>query len=122
MKCCKSIVPLGAAEHELDRVEIEIMELAHAFRTTLETIPRRVPYIFAETDRPPTNTERPVGLVWQAGDWDDRRSVDFHELTRLFDLSGIEMLILENNARKAGWIEGYGCIAAGQSFAAMPIG
>ncbi len=65
--------------------DVEIMELPYVFRSTLHTIPRRIPYIRVE----PAELDRssPVlGLVWRAGDRDPRRSIPFRllqPLTRL---------------------------------------
>src|ERR1051326_1657074 len=60
--------------------EIEVMDLPHVFRTTLETVPRNVPYL--SVDGALVQAQRPVfrregllnvGLVWSAGNWDSRR-------------------------------------------------
>jgi len=78
-------VPLhdGALEVEYD-VDIEVMELAFALRATERTMPR-VPYLQAaakqsRSKRNAHDGEIHVGLVWRAGDWDERRSIDLRLL------------------------------------------
>ena len=80
------LIPLedSAVEVAYD-VDVEIMELPYVFRSTLHTIPRRVPYIRvepAELDR----SSLTIGLVWRASDRDPQRSIPFRllqPLTRL---------------------------------------
>lgn len=64
-------------------VDVEIMELAHAFRTILSD----VPYLQAAPIAAPERAGLKVGLVWQAGDWDERRSIPLQLLTSLPDVS-----------------------------------
>jgi len=67
-------------------VDVEIMELAHVFRTTIETLPTSVPY-FGVDPMPLVRNRRPaVGLVWRAGEWDEQRSIPFGELSPLLEL------------------------------------
>jgi len=72
------LLPLhdGAPDGDYD-VDIEVMELPHAFRSTLATLPRTVPYIHVPpadlTSLPPA--AKRVGLFWQTGNWDPRRAV-----------------------------------------------
>ena len=80
-------------------VDIELMELPHALRVTLETLPCRVPYLrgrrtgvqpFAPLRGTPT-----VGVVWQSGDWDPRRSIPASLIGGLMRLEGIEWQVLQ---------------------------
>jgi hypothetical protein len=70
-------------------VDVEIMELAHIFRTTVDTIPSDVPYLDVPRSNRP-RARRRVGLVWRGGDRDDGGSIPFdlvdRFLTRLTDL------------------------------------
>ena len=67
-------------------VDVEIMELPHVLRTTLETLPRAVPYVHVQPlDLRPTDRLR-VGLVWRAGDWAEHRSIPFQSLQPLVDV------------------------------------
>ena len=103
------LLPLhdGTPEAAYD-ADVEIMELPHIFRTTLGTIPRAVPYLHVEPRRLADEGRLAVGLVWQAGDWDERRSVPFGLLAPLAAVPGIELFILQANATAAGWQAGVG--------------
>lgn len=104
------LLPLhdGTPEVAYD-VDVEIMELPHIFRTTLNTIPRKIPYLSAEPLSLAAGAANlAAGLVWRAGDWDPRRHLSFHDLLPLFALSGIQVYILQAGAKEAGWQEGYG--------------
>lgn len=90
-------------------VDLEIMELPHLLRTTLSTIPRRIPYLYADPlQLPCSDTDLQVGIVWRAGDWDLRRHLSFESLLPLFEMEGVQLVILQGNAADAGWREGYG--------------
>jgi hypothetical protein len=90
----------GAPDADYD-VDIEIMELAYAFRTTLGTIPAKVPYLHVPHDedgdgdapgrRGDHGVDRscPVGIAWRAGGWNPDRSIDFTLLTPWFDDIGL---------------------------------
>jgi hypothetical protein len=65
-------------------VEVESTELPYLFRTTLESIPRDIPYI--RTKRNWLIEETPklkVGLCWCGGSYDPRRSIHLSELEPL---------------------------------------
>jgi hypothetical protein len=67
-----------------DYVEVESTELPYLFRTTLESIPRDVPYI--RPRRNPRIEQAPklrVGLCWCGGSYDPRRSIHLSELEPL---------------------------------------
>lgn len=88
-----------------DEVEIEVMELPHALRTTLATLPAEVPYIHVKPILAPcARGPRPrVGLVWQSGSWDATRSVAPELMARLTGLSGINFRILQRGPGLAAW-------------------
>jgi hypothetical protein len=104
------VLPLhdGEPEAEAD-VELELSELAHLFRTRLETIPARVPYLripasSAAVERatpragdelvaskrlaPARAPARRIAFAWRAGDWDPRRSIPPELAARM--LSGVD--------------------------------
>jgi len=58
-------------------VDIELMEVPHALRSTLRTLPRQVPYFDIPSARARVGGAGPIraGVVWQSGDWDSRRSI-----------------------------------------------
>jgi hypothetical protein len=104
------LLPLhdGTPEVNYD-VDVEIMELPHIFRTTLETLPATVPYLHVEPlPIAPQNGKQKIGLVWQAGGWDKRRDVPFELLHPLFEMEHVEIIILQADAEKAGWQQGFG--------------
>jgi hypothetical protein len=81
------LLPLHDGDPGVDRdVEVEIMELPHVFRTTLETIPSDVPYLHVAPAALPRAGRPRVGLVWRAGDWLPHRSVPFPSLSPLLSL------------------------------------
>ena len=86
----------GTPDVEYD-VDIEVMELPYAFRTTLSTVPREVPYLAAFPLALGGSRPR-VGIVWQAGEWDTRRWIALHELAPLFSETGICWFSLQLDA------------------------
>lgn len=96
------LLPLheGAPGVEYD-VDVEIMELAHVFRT----VPGDVPYLQAAPIAVPAGAGLKVGWVWQAGDWDRRRSLPLRLLPSLPDVS---FYALQRGASLADWREEMG--------------
>lgn len=95
------LLPLhdGSPDVEYD-IDIEIMNLAHLLRATLDTIPREVPYLDVEPAR--LSGPRPrIGIAWRAGDWDRQRSIPFEDLRPLLDLKGITWFSLQQRRRVA---------------------
>jgi hypothetical protein len=92
-------------------VEIEIMELAYAFRSTLETLPNRVPYLPISGIRQcaaalpalaDANAFR-VGLVWAGSDWDTSRSIPLDVLDPLSAVKGARFYSLQQGAQADAW-------------------
>lgn len=98
------LLPLhdGAPECDYD-VDIEVMELAHAFRSTTVTLPRAVPYFDVPSTRLPPTNELRVGLAWAAGDWDTRRNIGVSEIARLTDVAGVTIHLLQRGAALDDW-------------------
>ncbi|HEY0151540.1 MAG TPA: glycosyltransferase family 9 protein [Longimicrobium sp.] len=90
------LLPLhdGAPEVVFD-ADVEVMELPHIFRDTTRTLPAEVPYLHAEPAPLPRDGRLAVGLVWKAGDWDDRRSIPPELLAPLGEIPGVELHILQ---------------------------
>lgn len=73
-------------------MQMEIMELPRAFRTTLATIPSASPYIHVPKERiewggahfRSRKKKLRIGLAWEAGSWDPSRSINFQEMAPLF--------------------------------------
>ncbi len=98
------VVPLHDGVPDMDYdVDIEIMELPHALRVTSNSIPNAVPYLFPSA----TGSFRKdagalsVGLVWQAGNWDERRSIPALELRPLAEVPGIQLFSLQRGPEAA---------------------
>jgi hypothetical protein len=72
--------------------QIEIMELPRAFRTTIETIPRDVPYILIDSERlqrsrqhlGQSNTPK-IGVIWASSSYNRARSLPFSRLAAILD-------------------------------------
>lgn len=104
------LMPLhdGAPQAQFD-ADVEIMELPHIFRTTLADMPSAVPYFHVDPALLECNrNELAVGLVWKAGDWDERRNIPFQLLAPLAEIPGVRFYILQSGARQAGWNEEFG--------------
>jgi hypothetical protein len=93
-------------EHD---VEIEVMELAYAFRSTAETLPRTVPYLPLQNLRaygerlPQVHAADAlkVGLLWAAGDWDKTRSISLEALEPLAKLYDVKFFSLQQGPEVA---------------------
>lgn len=82
-------------------VEIEVMELAYAFRCTTATLPSTVPYIDVPASHtfPIHATDRlRVGLLWNASGWDPLRSIPLHALDPLLSVPDIDFYSLQQEA------------------------
>ncbi len=102
------LLPLHDGEPGLDyEVDVELMELAHAFRSTPWTVPAQVPYLHAEPLPLPPRAAPRVGLVWRSGEWDPRRSIPFALLAPLARCRA-QLYVLQPDAHAAGWREGFG--------------
>jgi hypothetical protein len=93
------LLPLhdGVPECDYD-VDVEIMELAHVFRTTVATVPDA--RVFAGLDWRPAHEPDAlhVGLVWQAGGWDERRSLPPSALEPWWNIPGVCWHILQRGS------------------------
>ncbi len=94
----------GAIDAEFD-VDIELMEIPHALRVTLETLPCAIPYLRPRGLRRALLAERPssdeafnIGLVWRSGDWDDRRSIPLRAFEPLAAIPGIRLYSLQRGS------------------------
>ena len=103
------LLPLhdGAPEVEFD-VDVEVMELAHLFRDTPGTLPAEVPYLHADPAPLPRDGKRAVGVVWRAGDWDERRSVPARLLAPLAEVPGVTLHVLQRGGGLAERPAGFG--------------
>jgi hypothetical protein len=93
-------------------VEVEIMELAYAFRSTAETVPCEVPYLRPEVIRsrakpiawPGQDSRRlNVGLLWSASEWDVTRSVPLEAFDPLAEVPGVRFHSLQQGPANEHW-------------------
>ena len=89
------LLPLHAGRPEVAyEVDVEIMEIPHALRTTLATLPAEVPY-FTMPAAPRLSSRFAVGVVAEAGEWDLGRSVPLELVASLSDLPNLDLFNLQ---------------------------
>ena len=96
-----------------DALEIEVMELPYAFRSTTENLPRAVPYLprqpidaaAARLPRFDTDDAFKVGLLWAASDWDTSRSIPLNLLEPLRHVQGVTFYSLQQGTDADMWRE-----------------
>ena len=103
----KAVYASGEALPKFD-VYAPLPSLPMLFRTDLNSIPRKVPYLHTDAVRRMENRETDfhVGLVWAGnpGHKNDRhRSIPFRLLERLFKIEGVTWHNLQCGARAADW-------------------
>jgi hypothetical protein len=49
------------------------------------------------TTRTPSSTHQRVGIVWRAGDWDERRSIPFELIRPLADIPNVRLCVLQRD-------------------------
>lgn len=96
------VLPLheGGAHIDFD-VDIEIMEIPHALRVTRDQVEMREPYLALshQSVAPPLSSHGglAIGLVWEVGALDNRRSIPGAELKRL-NVPGISLFSLQRGS------------------------
>jgi hypothetical protein len=102
-----AVVPFGKTSEagEVD-VHLEMMELMYAFRSTLETIPNRVPYlrvpkVAVEANRATlvdlgfNEANINVGLVWSSGGWNCERDLELRRFVKLAAIPRVRLFSLQ---------------------------
>jgi hypothetical protein len=109
------LLPLheGDPDVEFD-VSVELMELPHVFRTTVETIPAEVPYLHLTPASLPRGANLAVGLNWAGGDWNENRSIPFAALQSLIGIRGIDWYVFQRGKDLDHWPKKLGTISAGE--------
>jgi len=106
------LLPLHDGDVGIDYdVDVEVMELSHVFRSTPETLPADVPYLHADPAPLETSGRLAVGIIWKAGDWDERRNVPYPLLAPLADIPGVELHLLQRGSGLAERREGFGILS-----------
>jgi hypothetical protein len=107
------LIPLSDGHPDMSYdTDIEIMELPHALRLSPATVPAEVPYFDLGTCAAAVRQhELPrVGIVWQSGGWDPRRSVPQALMEDLLQLEGVTWLIFQRGPALNLWPRGKGQI------------
>lgn len=94
------VLPLsdGEVEAAFD-LDVEVMELPHALSASAAIIAAEVPYLSVFPERRPSESlGLHVGVVWQAGDWDPRRSVPRSFLEPLATIADVHLFSLQPGA------------------------
>src|SRR4051812_40978668 len=101
-----SLLPLhdGIAAADYD-VDIELMEVPHALRTTLDTLPVEVPYLELATasSQEPGGDRFHAGIVWQSGNWDPRRSISPELVEPMMQIPGVDWHIFQRGPALHAW-------------------
>ncbi len=86
-------------------IQLEVMELPYLFRTELQHLPIAERYLRLPQDRVQqvaklmgASTNRRVGLVWTAGEWNSARSVPVEMMAPLLATEGCEFWNLQVSA------------------------
>jgi hypothetical protein len=101
------VLPLHEGTPDIDYdADVELMELPHVLRLTVDDIPRDVPYLRTIPAPTPTPSRLAgedregasnwnIGIVWRAGDWVPQRSIPEEALAPLGDVEGVRWYSLQ---------------------------
>lgn len=92
-------------------VDVELMELLHVFRTTIDTVPADVPYLRVDPAPLAKSGRLAVGIAWKAGDWDERRNVPYPLLAPLAEIPGVDLHVLQRGSGLAEREPGFGVLS-----------
>jgi hypothetical protein len=108
------VLPLhdGAPDMSYD-VDVESMELPYIFRSSLTSLPATVPYLQVPPHEPnppkrDLSAQAPVkcvGVVWRAGNWNERRSIPASLMARLSAVPGVALYLLQDSLAASEWPE-----------------
>ncbi len=93
-----TLLPLHDGDPGFDcDVDIELMEVAHLLRITLDDLPGRVPYVDIPASAKASADAEPlrVGIAWRSGEWDCRRSIPSEALQPLASVAGVRFFSLQ---------------------------
>lgn len=109
------LLPLhdGRPEVHFD-TSVELMELPHVFRTTLATIPRKVPYLHVTPAQLPSGSNLAVGLTWAGGHWNEHRSIPLSLLEPLLTTSGVDWYLFQRGDALNDWPYSFGKLSEGE--------
>jgi hypothetical protein len=106
------LLPLHDGDVGIDYdVDVEVMELSHVYRSTLDTLPSDVPYLHADPAPLSADGRLAVGIVWKAGDWDERRNVPYPLIARLAEVPGVQLHVLQRGSGLQERQDGFGILS-----------
>ena len=92
-------------------LQFECSDLPYVFRTTLDNIPSRIPYIDMPVERvfarrePLFSSKRfHVGIAWAAGAWNPTRSIPAAAVLPLAEILGVAYFPCKETARASEWM------------------
>lgn len=102
------LFPLGQADACSYDVAVEVMELPHALRTSVDTIPAETPYFEVQPEGVADDNDLHAGLIWNAGDWDIRRSIPLQTVKQLASVRGVKWHVLQRGPALETWNNSFG--------------
>ncbi|MFL6350652.1 MAG: ADP-heptose--LPS heptosyltransferase [Bryobacteraceae bacterium] len=96
------IITWGEPEPDWDQ-QIEIVELPRVFRTTVKSVPSRIPYLTVCDDGVDVKRgpKLRVGLVWGCSSFNPERSIRLKELGNLLTIPGVSFFSLQAGPQRA---------------------
>jgi hypothetical protein len=92
------VITWGEPEPAWDQ-QVEVMELPQIFRTTVDSIPDKVPYIDVEMDGSAYEKGRGealcVGIAWASSRYNPARSIPIESMASLFNTPGVSFFSLQ---------------------------
>ena len=106
------LLPLDAGAPDIDYdIDVEVMELPHVFRSTIETVPADVPYLHvAPRDRRDDGNFH-LGLVWKCSSWAPERSIPINVFRPLAKIPGVTLHVLQRGAGLDERPPGFGVVS-----------
>ena len=106
------LLPLHSGEPGVEYdIDVESMELAHVFCSTIATLPNSVPYLHVAPAELPRDGNLQVGLVWKCGDWAPERSIPIALLLPFAEIDGVTLHILQRGSGIAERPAGFGVMS-----------
>lgn len=106
------LLPLHDGVPDVDYdVDVELAELMHVLRVTLESVGTGTPYLLTEQPAETPARVRPrlrVGLVWRSGEWNGSRSIPCDLMRPLRNVPDVEWVLMQRGPGLADWHNDFG--------------